>query len=110
TMYQAPIMVTKGDRKIVEMFPARAKYPTSSDLLHEVAVAGSLWKDFYITLTDFDRETGGEATIRININPTVRFVWIATFIVVIGGLIALLDPYRGDRTRDVVAGSWEAAP
>jgi cytochrome c-type biogenesis protein CcmF len=37
----------------------------------------------------------------------VRFVWLAAVILATGGLIALSDRYRGQRSRDVVAGAWE---
>ena len=68
---------------------------------------GSLWNDVYVVLTDFDRKDGKSANFNLHINPTVRFVWISIFIMCIGGLIAIFDKYRGNRSRDVVAAQWE---
>jgi cytochrome c-type biogenesis protein CcmF len=103
TMYEAPLQVSRNGKAIGEVRPARSKYPTSGDMLHEIGVLGSFWRDIYVVLTDFDKTTGAEVTLQININPTVRFVWFAIFLMVIGGFIALLDPYRGDKTRDALA-------
>jgi cytochrome c biogenesis factor len=41
------------------------------------------------------------------VNPTVRFVWLAAFLLAGGGLIAISDRHRGQRSRDVAAGAWE---
>ncbi len=106
-LFTAPIEVSQQGRLIARMKPARSLYPTSKDLLNEIAVDGGIWRDLYIVLKDFDRNQGKQIVIQINVNPTVRFVWLATIIMVIGGLVALSDAYRGDRSRDVIAGKWE---
>ena len=81
-LYEVPVKVSREGHDVADMYPARSKYPTSSDLLNEIAVAGNLWRDIYIVIRDFDRDSGKRATLQININPTVRFVWLATFIMV----------------------------
>lgn len=106
-LYSAPLEISRNGKLVSRPRPARSQYPTSQDLLNEISVDGGFWRDIYIVLKDFDKNTGKNIIIQMNINPTVRFVWIATFIMVIGGLIALSDSYRGDKTRDVVAGKWE---
>ncbi len=102
TLYQAPLMVTRGDKEIAKMSPARSKYPTKPELLHEIAVNGGFWHDLYIVLTDFEKTTGKQATLQLHINPTVRLVWISIYLMVIGGLIALADRSRGLKTRDAL--------
>jgi cytochrome c-type biogenesis protein CcmF len=102
THYEAIFDVTRPGMEPEVVKPSRAKYPTSSELHHEVAVHSELWHDLYMTLSDFDRETGNRATVEININPTVRFVWIAAFVMVFGGLIAMFDRYRGNKSRDAI--------
>ena len=73
-LYSAPIWVSRNGKSVGEMHPARSKYPTSDDLLHEVAVLGGLWRDIYIILADFNKQSFSAAVVKININPTVRFV------------------------------------
>lgn len=102
TQYQAHFDITSRGVAVGEMMVARSKYPTKQELLHEVGVFSRFWHDIYITLSDFDKETGKKATFEMHVNPTVRLVWIATFIMVFGGLIAIFDPYRGNRSRDAI--------
>lgn len=106
-LFQAPLIVSKNGKELATMLPAKSKYPTNADLLNEVGVLGGLWQDLYIVIADFERNTGSSVTLQIHINPTVRFVWISAVLLVLGGLIALTDRYRGQRSRDVVAGAWE---
>ncbi len=102
TLFSAPIKVSRLGADLGEIRPTRSKYPTSSQLHHEVGIRSTFWHDLYMTLSDFDRATGKEATFEISVNPTVRFVWIATFIMVIGGAIATFDRYRGQKSRDTI--------
>ena len=102
THYQAHFTIADRGQVIGDFWAARSKYPTSQELHHEVGVFSRFWHDIYVTLSDFDKETGKKATFEMHINPTVRLVWIATFIMVLGGLIAIFDPYRGNRSRDAI--------
>lgn len=101
-LYQAPITVTRDDKVVAEMHPARSQYPTKPELLHEIAVEGGFWHDLYVVLSDFDKHGGQTATLQLHVNPTVRVVWISIYLMVLGGLIALADRTRGLRTRDAL--------
>ncbi|MBM4252864.1 MAG: heme lyase CcmF/NrfE family subunit [Deltaproteobacteria bacterium] len=102
TLYQGALEVTRAGAPIGAITPARSRYPTSTNLNHEVALMSTFWHDLYVTLSDFDRENGRKATFELHINPTVRFVWIAAFVMVIGGIIAMFDRYRGNKSRDAI--------
>jgi cytochrome c biogenesis factor len=58
-------------------------------------------------IADFEKKTGASVSLQIHINPAVRFVWMAALILAFGGLVAISDRQRGQRSRDVVAGAWE---
>ena len=60
-----------------------------------------------VVLADFDKQAGKRVTLKININPTVRVVWIAIVLMCLGGLIALFDVRRGNQSKDVIAGQWQ---
>lgn len=108
TLFEAPLTVSRDGVEQGLLSPAKSKYPTKAELLNEVAVRSTLWHDLYIVIADFDKQTGKSVTLQVHLNPTVRFVWIAVFMLVAGGLIAVSDRHRGQRSRDVVAGDWEA--
>lgn len=107
TLFQAPLAVSRDGRELGSIYPAKSKYPTKAELLNEVGLMTSLWHDLYVVVADFDRKTGSSVTLQLHINPTVRFVWISAFLLAIGGLIAISDRHRGQRSRDVIAGAWE---
>lgn len=99
-MFAAPLAVKHNGRELAELVPARAKYPTSPDLIHEVDLRSTFWHDVYAVLADFDLRGGRHATIDFYLNPTVRFVWWSCLFLVVGGVIALMDAFRGRRSRD----------
>lgn len=105
TLYSAPLRITKDGVDIGVVTPARSKYPTKDELFYEIGLQPSFWRDVYVVLSDFDKGTGGAATFQIYINPLVRVVWISAFIMVIGGMVSLFDPNRGDKSRDHLKGA-----
>ncbi len=109
TLYTAPMKVYHGSDLIYDLHPAQSKYPTKDQTFNEIGIDGNMWHDIYVVLVDFDKTDGKRVTFQININPTVRFVWLAIMIICAGGLVALFDRYRGNKSRDVVAGEWEVA-
>jgi cytochrome c-type biogenesis protein CcmF len=100
TMYSAPLKISKNGKEFGIVAPARSKYPTKDELLHEIGLKPSFWQDIYVVLADFDKVAGKSVTVQIYINPLVRIVWISAFIMVIGGMIAVFDPKRGDHSKD----------
>ncbi len=108
TLYEAPLGVFKDGKKLSNLYPAQSTYPTKrGQTFNEIGVLGSLWNDVYIVLVDFDKSSGKRVTLKININPTVRVVWIAIVLMCLGGLIALFDVRRGNQSKDVIAGKWQ---
>ncbi len=102
TLYEGVLAVDRDGAKLGEIRPARSKYPTKDELHHEIGIMSQLWHDLYVTLSDFDKTSGKSATFELHVNPTVRFVWISAFIMVIGGLIAIMDRIRGNKSRDAL--------
>ena len=100
--FQAHFDVNRYNEHIGGIMVARSQYPTKAELLHEVGVLGLFWEDLYITMSDFDKTTFKSATFEIHVNPTVRVVWISIVIMVLGGLIAIFDKVRGNKSRDVL--------
>ena len=98
---EATLQVTRAGQEQFTLYPGRSRYPTAKEIFHEIAVHGGFWHDVYVVLADYETEKQS-ATFNIHINPTVRIVWLSIFLMVVGGLIALADRYRGERSRDFV--------
>ena len=108
TLYEAPLGVFKEGKKLSNLYPAQSTYPTKrGQTFNEIGVLGSLWNDVYVVLVDFEKTNGKRVTLKININPTVRVVWIAIVLMCLGGFIALFDSRRGSQSKDVIAGKWQ---
>lgn len=108
TLFEAPLALSRDGVDLGQIVPAKSRYPTKAELLNEIGVRSSFWNDLYVVIADFDRSTGKTVTLQVHINPTVRLVWISVFLLVIGGFVAIFDRHRGQRSRDVVAGAWNA--
>ncbi len=105
-LFEAPLTVSK-DTESFQIFPARSQYPTKPELFNEIAVESQFWRDIYVVIAEFDRTKGETVTLQVHINPTVRLVWLSCFVMVLGGLIALTDKHRGNRSRDALLPTWE---
>ncbi|MBX9704533.1 MAG: cytochrome c-type biogenesis protein CcmH, partial [Silvanigrellaceae bacterium] len=68
--------------------PMRSKFSNNEQWFHEVGVESTLWHDIYIVLTSFRVEDQSIA-IKINYNPTVKFVWTSLILMVLGAFISL---------------------
>ncbi|MBC61141.1 MAG: hypothetical protein CMP11_01690 [Zetaproteobacteria bacterium] len=93
-LYKAPLKVSKDNKYLTHLYPARAKYPTKEELIHEIDFAPSFFHDIYVSLIDFDQSSGKQATVEIHINPTVKLVWISGLILVFGGFLALIATFK----------------
>ncbi len=92
--YKAPIEFKKAGKSYGTIYPARAKYPTKKELIHEVDYYSNFWHDIYVTLIDFDQKAGLWATLEFHINPSVRLVWISLVFLALGGFISLTSSFK----------------
>lgn len=99
-MISAPLTMTRDGRDEGMIHPARSKYPTKEELFNEIGLVSSFWHDIYAVLADFQPDAKDQqATIQMHINPTVRFVWFAAVLFLVGGLLCLADRFRGRHRR-----------
>jgi len=99
TLYKAVVAVHYMGQFFGIMTPARSKYPTKEELMHEVAVSSRLWNDLYLVLSHPPTIAGGPVTLQVYVNPLVKLVWFALVVMVLGGLVALVG-------RPLLQKSW----
>ena len=85
TLFRAALSVSQYGEFLGMMSPARSRYPTSEELLHEVAVKEGFWQDLYLVLTTPPQGEGDNVVIQVYVNPLVKLVWIAVLVMVLGG-------------------------
>ncbi|MCF7984217.1 MAG: heme lyase CcmF/NrfE family subunit [Thiohalocapsa sp.] len=99
--YQADrghFIVYKGDRKVTELFPEKRAYLAGGMPMTEAAIDAGLFRDIYVSLGE--AVGGGDWALRLYYKPYVRWIWLGSIFMALGGILALTDPrYRTARVR-----------
>jgi len=87
--YAAAIIQAKDSRgDTTEVIPTRSKYTNKDEWLNEIGIHSTFWHDLYLVLAHFDSNTN-QISLKMHVNPTVKFVWTSLVIMVLGALIGL---------------------
>ncbi len=102
--------VTKNGAPVLQLFPAKRIYDAPPQATNEAGIHGSLLGDLYVVLGDELKDGGGGYVVRAYFHPLVRFIWIGTLIMFLGGGMSLSDrrlrigaPKRARKQPKVVA-------
>jgi cytochrome c-type biogenesis protein CcmF len=85
--------VTNGRAAPAVMRPAKKFYPQESSPIAGVDYHLGLREDLYIVLGDFARD-GSQATIKVQVNRLVSWIWIGGVILTLGAALAILPERR----------------
>lgn len=77
---------SKGD--VAEVLPTRSKYTNKEEWLNEIGIHSTFWHDLYLVLAFFDPKSN-QISLKMHINPTVKFVWTSLVVMVLGALVGL---------------------
>ncbi|MCX7830078.1 MAG: hypothetical protein N2445_03335 [Acidobacteria bacterium] len=93
----AEIDLYKNSKYIGTLKPMRVHYKSTLERgqppSYEVAIKSSLFKDYYIILGGFDL-IENRASLTLHVNTFVSFLWLGGFIILIGGILALVYEKR----------------
>ncbi|MFC0352647.1 heme lyase CcmF/NrfE family subunit [Chromohalobacter japonicus] len=113
----ATIKVTPSAGQPFFMYPEKRFYDSSGMPMTDVALRAGFFGDMYLALGS--QVENGNWSMRIQLKPFVRWLWLGGLIMALGGVIAVLDRRYRQRTasRDVAAegkspgsGSSEGSP
>jgi cytochrome c-type biogenesis protein CcmF len=93
----ARIGVKKDGKDLGALRPMMNQYATRRESIGTPDVRTGLVEDLYLSAMNIDQETGTVGLL-VLINPLVSWLWIATVIMAIGGLMALFSSARAGRT------------
>jgi cytochrome c-type biogenesis protein CcmF len=103
---QARIEVTRDGRREEVLLPERRNYWVQRQSLAEAALGVSWRRDLLATLGE---ELGeGAWSVRVQVRPLMRYVWLGAALMALGGLVSTLDR-RYRRRREAEAGALAAA-
>jgi cytochrome c-type biogenesis protein CcmF len=85
----AAFLVTDRPGRTRTMHPAKKFYPQQQSPIASVDYRPGLREDLYLVLGDFARD-GSEATIKVQVNRLVSWIWIGGGVLTLGALLAIL--------------------
>ena len=100
--------VRRDGRLVTILTPQKRVYRVQTSPMTEAAIDVGWARDLFVALGD--PLGGGVWSLRVQIKPLIRFIWLGTLIMAFGGLLAITDPrYRTQRAReDARLGSQQA--
>jgi cytochrome c-type biogenesis protein CcmF len=104
---EAKVLVYRGDERITELYPEKRAYRTPGPPMTEAGIDAGLFRDLYVALGE---PLGDNAwSVRVQVKPWVRWIWMGGLMMVIGGVLAASDRrYRAARLREPTnAGDWD---
>jgi cytochrome c-type biogenesis protein CcmF len=104
---QARMEIRKHGREAGWLFPRMNQYENQREPIGTPAVRSGLTEDLYLSVHNIDVESGSVGLL-ILVNPMVLWIWIATAVMALGGLVSLVPSARGARAPARV--SAPAAP
>jgi cytochrome c-type biogenesis protein CcmF len=90
--------VSKNGRPIGSLYPRMNQYESQREPIGTPAVRTSLTEDLYLSIHNID-PGNGTVGLLVLVNPMVGWIWIATAIMALGGLLALMPAWRGARVQ-----------
>lgn len=93
TSLAARVAVTRDGKDLGVLSPRMNQYDTQREPIGSPTVRSLLFEDLYLSVMNIDA-AGGRLGLHVFINPLVGWIWPATGIMALGGLLAVLPPSR----------------
>jgi cytochrome c-type biogenesis protein CcmF len=88
--------VTNGRTGAVTLLPAKKFYPQETAPIAYVDYRLGFIDDLYLVLGDFARD-GSQATVKVQVNRLVSWIWIGGGVLTLGALLAILPDRKPER-------------
>lgn len=97
---QAEVTVTKKGEDVTILHPEKRTYIISTMPTTEAAINATLMRDLYVALGEPIAEGSDQWAVRIYVKPLIRWIWLGSIIMALGGLLSMLDRrYRFKTTK-----------
>ncbi|MBP8998465.1 MAG: heme lyase CcmF/NrfE family subunit [Anaerolineaceae bacterium] len=100
----ATVLIRRDGRELGRVYPGSDYYYASQQSVTRPGIRSTLGNDLYIILVDWLEITTDGATFKIYYNPLINWLWIGSFVLIIGTLVALW-PARNRRKAFSLEGS-----
>ena len=99
---RARMDVSKNGRSLGTLYPRMSRYESQREPIGTPAVRTSLTEDLYVSIQNIDLASRSVGLL-VLVNPMVAWIWIATAVMALGGLVALVPAWRGETVAVRVA-------
>ncbi|MBT8137764.1 MAG: heme lyase CcmF/NrfE family subunit [Gammaproteobacteria bacterium] len=100
---EATVEVRQGNELIATLSPQKRVYLVQTNAMTESAIDASVRRDLYVAMGEPLGD--GAWSMRFQVKPLVRFIWLGALVMLIGGAIAASDRrYRKARAQLPAAG------
>jgi len=109
TAERGEVVVTRGGQFVARLFPEKRRYQVSQMVMTEAAIDAGLSRDLYVALGEPLGD--GAWSVRIQVKPLVRWIWLGGVLIAFSGLLSLLDlRYRKRTTQRAQMANESLAP
>jgi len=84
------LTVSKDDQLVAMMYPEKRVYRVQRMPMTEAAIDAGITRDLFIALGE-PRGEDGAWSLRLYVKPFIRWIWLGTIIMALGGLLAATD-------------------
>ncbi|MCA0912150.1 MULTISPECIES: heme lyase CcmF/NrfE family subunit [Marinobacter] len=95
---------------VTDLHPEKRQYPVGMSVMTEADIDAGLFRDIFVAIGE--RISGDAWAIRLQYKPLVRWLWLGSLVMAIGGFLAIADKRYRIRVRDeeAVKSGEPAAP
>jgi len=95
------LTVSKDNQIVATMYPEKRVYRVQRSPMTEAAIDAGITRDLFIALGE-PRGADGAWSLRLYVKPFIRWIWLGTIIMALGGLLAATDRrYRMPKKNSV---------
>ncbi|MCK4865327.1 MAG: heme lyase CcmF/NrfE family subunit [Gammaproteobacteria bacterium] len=84
------LTVSKDGQLVATMYPEKRVYRVQRNPMTEAAIDAGITRDLFIALGE-PRGADGAWSLRLYVKPFIRWIWLGTIIMALGGLLAATD-------------------
>ena len=84
------VIIRDGEKIIATLHPEKRMYASGGNSMTEAAIHSRLHRDLYVALGE-PLDDKGSWALRLYVKHFIRFIWLGTFLMAMGGFIVSFD-------------------
>ena len=99
---RAVVSVYRDGEKLDELYPRRDYFYESRQPMTIPGVRSTMEDDFYVLLVDWQPISTQRATFKLYHNPLVNWLWVGSFVLIVGTMVAAWPEKETEELRAIV--------